>query len=117
MTTKRKLSDTYVGRLAPPAKGRELHYDSQVPGLPVSITEKGSRTFVLFRRFGGASPTRAMLRHDDGRPPASVAEARAIARAWLDQIAAGIDPRREAERRRQEEKKRNAATFGALAER
>jgi integrase len=84
---------------APPGK-RKLYWDAVVPGLAVRITDTGVKAFVLVKRFpGNPNPTARSI----GKVGAVTLEAaRAQAREWLAQVAAGRDPAREAEARRRD---------------
>src|SRR6476619_5588691 len=89
---KRQLTDRYVQNLRPAAPGqRDLHGDALVPGLAVSVTDKGAKTYVLYTRYpGSGSPARRAL----GEVGAlTLAEARDKARGWLALIQRGIDLR------------------------
>ena len=123
MTTKRDLTDRFLRSLKPAAPGkRYIEYDGQVPHFGVRVTDrcadecKGS--FVLVTRFPGSkNPT---AREIGNYPGMSLATARTVARAWLEDLRQGVDPKaKQAEARRQEEKKRAdtfSATFESFAE-
>jgi integrase len=101
MLAKRPLTDRGIAALksAPPGK-RKLYWDAVVPGLAVRITDTGVKAFVLVKRFpGNPNPTARSI----GKVGAVTLEAaRAQAREWLAQVAAGRDPAREAEARRRD---------------
>jgi hypothetical protein len=64
--------------------------DAEVSGLGVKVTETGSRSYVLIKRFPGfkhPAPRRLGL-----CDVLSLEEAREKARGWLKLIARGIDP-------------------------
>jgi integrase len=70
--------------------GRHFVMDAEVSGFGVKVTETGSRSYVLIKRYPGS-------KHPSPRQLASCAaltleEAREKARAWLKLIARGIDP-------------------------
>lgn len=112
---KRVLTDPFIRSLKPAPKGaRYAVADAIVPGLKVRVTDRGTKTFILWKRFGGAANPAARSLGKVGA--LTLAQAREKARAWLELLARGIDPR-EIERQRQEaENDRRAFTFGAVME-
>jgi len=97
---------------------RVLHWDAQVPGLAIRVTDKSNAecrgSFVLVTRFPG-SKNPAPRRIGD-YPAMTLTSARKIAREWREDLARGIDPKvKEAERLRMEARRR-ADTFGACFE-
>jgi integrase len=63
-----------------------------VPGLRVSVTPRGAKSFILWRRVDPRAKSASALTL--GRVgELMLADARTKARAWLAQIAAGQDPR------------------------
>jgi integrase len=123
MATKRDFTDRFLKALKPAEPGkRYIVFDAQVPGFGIRVTDrcrdgdKGS--FVLVGRFPGSNnPT---PRRIGDCPALSLAKARQIAREWREDLRQGIDPKeKEAERRRQEQRRRADtfdAVFGAYAE-
>ena len=88
--------------------------DAIVPGFGVRVNDKGRKSFTLTARFGGSpNPTRRTIAEVGAM---ELAVAREIARAWLVQIDAGIDPRVEMERKREEQSNRGE-TFRQVAAR
>ena len=85
--TKRALED-----LSTPSKGkRAYYYDTKVRGLGVSLTDKGSITFIVYRKVNG-KPERITL----GRyPDLSIENARGKASNVNSEIAQGINPNKE----------------------
>ena len=52
--TPRTLTEPFIKALKPaPAGQRYAIADALVPGLKVRVTDKGSKSFILWRRFGG----------------------------------------------------------------
>jgi integrase len=88
--------------------------DSDVPGFGVRVSESGARTFVLIARYPGSNnPTRRAI----GEYPAmSLEAARDRARVWRDMLRRGIDPKIAEEDARRAELRKQATTFGAVAE-
>jgi integrase len=70
--------------------GRRFVMDAEVSGLGVKVTETGSRSYVLIKRFPGFKhPAPRQLGSCD---VLSLEEAREKARDWLKLIARGVDP-------------------------
>ena len=89
---KKVLTDKAIAALKSPAEGRTFVRDVVVPGLMVSVTAKGTKTFLLGARFPGSKD---YVRSELGQVGAiGLAEARAQAREWLAAIKSGSDPRR-----------------------
>ena len=64
--------------------------DAIVPGFGVRVTDKGSKSFILTARFPGSqNPTRRTI----GKVGSlELADARKVARDWLDMLLRGNDP-------------------------
>ena len=74
----------------PDATGRRFVMDAEVAGLGIKVTQAGSRSYVLIKRFPGFKhPAPRQLGSCDAM---SLEEAREKAREWLKLIARGIDP-------------------------
>jgi integrase len=70
--------------------GFRLVMDADVSGFGVKVTETGSRSYVLIKRYPGSkNPAPRQLGSCDAL---SLEEAREKARGWLKLIANGIDP-------------------------
>src|ERR1044071_6495771 len=109
------LTDRKLRALKPAPPGqRVIHWDAACPNFGVRVTDTGHRTFIVMRRLRGeAHPVRQVV----GTYPAmSLADARRAVPAILAMIERGEHPREMAEARRQEEGRRRADTFGAVAE-
>jgi integrase len=101
---RKNLTKQYIERISSPDAGRLNIRDDRAPGLVLTITANGVKSFYLYRRIGGR-PTRLFL----GRfPEMSVENARKAATKTQGEIADGKNP---AEQRRT---LRGIATFGAL---
>ena len=87
------LTDRFIkSRPAAPAGERVDYADGIMPGLVLRVTDRGHKSFVLRARYPlqPKNPTRRVL----GDYPAMTLErAREKARAWVELIAKGIDPR------------------------
>jgi hypothetical protein len=105
----RVLTDAFVRSLRPAPDGQRYAVsDALVPGLKIRVTDKGGKTFILWRRLrrGARSATALAL----GRVgELSLQQARVKAREWIAEIAAGRDPR-DAERATRD------ATFAVVME-
>src|SRR5262249_56830825 len=49
----RKLTDLFVERVKPPARGRVEYFDAAFPGLALRITDRGGKSWCTFYRFNG----------------------------------------------------------------
>jgi integrase len=109
------LTERHIRALKPAKPGtRPIVWDALVRSFGIRSTDKGSHSYGIWSRFGGAKhPTwRAIA----GVRSISLADARQKARTWLELNGRGIDPRHEEERRRRAEITKQANTFGGVAE-
>jgi integrase len=112
---KRTLNDRMLKALKPAPAGKLYDVmDVVAPGLGVRVSDSGRRTFILVKRFPGRrNPTRRAI----GEYGALTLEkAREQARAWLELIKAGKDPKDEEERQQQAEQRKRENSFAAVAE-
>ena len=72
----------------PPAGKRIYFRDSKTPGLQLMVTDKGTKTFYLYKKIQGR-PTRIKLGH---YPDITPNKARSKAYKTLGKLADGIDP-------------------------
>src|SRR5258708_2065920 len=106
----RKLTDLFVERVKPPARGRIAHFDASFPGLALRVTAKGHKSWVLFYRLRGLQRGLTL-----GTYPAIMpAQARREAQGALDRAREGVDPADE-KRARRDMRAPEADTFGAVA--
>jgi integrase len=116
MPAKRDFTDRFLKSVKPaPAGKRIIHWDAQVPGFGLRVSDKSRPddvgAFVLVTRLPGSSNPTA--RRIGAYPALSLAQARQVAREWRDDISKGVDPKvKEAEKLR-EEARRRADTFAA----
>ena len=83
------FTKTALTKFSLPSAGRTYIYDSKTPGLVLQVTEKGVRSFYVYRRINGRPQ-----RHHLGRFPAmTVEQAQTRANIIKGQIAEGNDPR------------------------
>jgi integrase len=113
--TKRNLTDRTMKALKATASGKlEDTWDTIVAGFGVRVSDSGRRTFVLMARYPGSrNPVRRRL---GIYGEITLADARAKAVRWKEQIAAGIDPAEAEEAIRRAALRRRANTFGAAVE-
>lgn len=110
------LTDRFIRSRKPAAAGRRVDYpDGIVPGLALRVTDRGHKSFVLIARYPAnpRNPTRRAL-GDYGA--LTLDAARAKARAWLELISRGLDPRVEAEREAAAGRRPQLVTFARVAE-
>ena len=98
-TNKLNFTKKILETLSLPLKGkRTFYYDTKVRGLGISLTDKGSITFIVYRKVNG-KPERITL----GRyPDLSIENARAKAFEINSQIAQGKNPNQEKNKLRAE---------------
>ena len=98
----------------PGATGRRFVMDAEVTGLGVKVTETGSRSYVLIKRFPGFKhPAPRQLGSCD---VLSLEEAREKARVWLKLIARGVDPARHERELQEAAARKRENSFAAVAE-
>lgn len=99
---------------AAPAGQRYAVADLQCPGLKVRVTSTGAKSYVLWRRFGGAPNPAARSLGKVG--VITLAKAREKARGWLELVAEGEDPAVVERARREAEQDKRDNTFSAVFE-
>ena len=123
MAAKRDFTDRFLKAIKPAEPGKRIIlHDAQIPGFGIRVTERSAEenkgSFVLVTRFPGS--TNPVPRRIGDYPAMSLAKAREIAREWREDLRQGVDPKaKEAERRREEERRRGdtfAAVFLAFAD-
>lgn len=104
----RILTEPYIRNLKAARPGQRFAVaDAQVPGLKVRVTDKGAKSFILWRRYPGAKNS-AAARSLGKVGELTLADARKKAQAWLALLAQGKDP--------SVEDAASATTFGAAVE-
>src|SRR5258708_4241826 len=90
MSSKFNFTIAALDRLDSPSAGkRAYHYDTKTPGLGISVTETGTKSFIVYRWIKGRGPERITL----GRYPGmTVEQARRAAAKINGAIAAGQNP-------------------------
>jgi integrase len=109
---KRTLTDRFVKTAPPPGGGlRQVDYwDAVTPGFGLRVTSEGVKTWSIIYRIDGKQVRQSLGRYDG----VGLADARKKAAAIREQLAAGKDPRIEADRHRREEVQARADTVGAV---
>lgn len=89
MNNKINFAKKALEDLSIPSKGKRIYYyDNKIRGLALSITDKGSKTFIVYRKING-KPERFTL----GRfPELSIENARNMAENINSQLAQGKNP-------------------------
>ncbi|MGC9954033.1 MAG: integrase arm-type DNA-binding domain-containing protein [Rhizomicrobium sp.] len=115
MTTRKVLTDRGIQALKPAASGRRyVVYDTIVPPFGVRVSDKGHKTFIVYRRVAGQHrPARLTL---GNYPSLSLDKARERAKAAVDDFQSGVHPREREKERQRAERKRNDDNFEAIAE-
>jgi integrase len=106
----RKLTDLFVERVKPPARGRDAHFDASFPGLALRVTANGHKSWVLFYRLRGVQRGLTLGTY----PAIPPAQARREAQVALNCVHQGIDPADE-KRARRDLRAPQLDTFGAVA--
>lgn len=90
---------TTIEQLPPAAKGcRDTYYDTKMPHLCLRVTDSGTKSFVVIRRFEERTLKRTL-----GRFPAmTVEQARKVAEKVNASLSQGVDPLEERRRKRSE---------------
>ena len=115
MSDKRALTDRFIKSCkAAPSGKRSLYPDSIVPGMGLRVTDRGHKSFVLVARYP-LQPKHPTPRAMGNYGSLTLDQARENARAWLEMIGKGIDPKVEEERQKAAAQRRQANTFSAVA--
>src|SRR3974390_739717 len=109
------LTDRKLKSLKAAPAGKRLEYgDRDSRGLIIRVTDTGHKSFAFLARFPGSdNPTRRAI---GDYPETTLQDARARAKKWREWIEKGTDPKIAEERERQEELRKQATTFAAVAE-
>ena len=109
------LTEVFIRNLQPAPKGQRLAIaDAIVPGLKLRVTDKGAKTFVLWRRYPGGGRTSPSARALGRVGELTLAQARDKARKWLELIKQGKDPSETDRAAREAEAARRALKFSAV---
>jgi integrase len=109
------LTAKFIASLKPAAPGQRAHYwDALVPGFGLRVTDRGAKSFVVYRRWPGS---RAPSRRTIGDiKSVTLAEARDKAREWITLAERGIDPAEQQRQSKIAEQRRRQSTFKAVVE-
>ncbi len=98
---KMRLTAIGVERINPPSSGRVEYFDTAFPGFALRVTDKGSKSWVLFYRLGGRQRRLTLGTY----PALGLADAHKAAKEALREVVKGNDPalmRAEAKHRRRD---------------
>ena len=109
------LTSKFIGSLKPAPAGRRAYYwDALVPSLGVAVTARGTKSFIVYRRWPGRrAPARRTLGNANKLP---LNAARQRARDWLALVERGIDPKEQARQVELAAQRARQTTFAAVAE-
>lgn len=111
--SRKVITDAMVQRLKPAPKGKRNEYwDAVIHGFGLRVTDAGGKSFFLRVRAGTEQ-----LRMSWPYPATSLEAARAAAKAALEDIAKGVDPKAKKTSEKQANTERAANTFKVIAER
>lgn len=88
--TTANLTKSFIERVPPAKAGARVEYwDDKVSGLLLRVTDKGTKSFSVYRRERGGKPIRVTLgRYPDYSPEAARREAKRV----LAELAEGVNP-------------------------
>ena len=111
----RILTEPFIRALKPARPGaRYAVADALCPGLKVRVTDRGSKSYILWRRFGGAPNPAARSLGRVGE--ITLAQAREKARGWLELVVKGEDPAALQRASREAEQDKKDTTLSAVFE-
>lgn len=115
MASRKMLTDRGVQALKPAAPGgRYVVYDTLVPPLGVRVSDKGRKTFIVYRRRAGEPrPVRIAL---GTYPLLTLEKARERAKLALEDLVSGRHPKVRERQRMQEEARRRQDTVAAVVD-
>jgi hypothetical protein len=114
---KLRLSDTLLDKQPPAPAGKRITIWDTTPGFGCRITDKRAISFFVMRRRSGerkGKPIRIVL--GPYGPRLSVQVARAKAKAVLEDLASGLDPRERDRLEREAQERETANTLRAVAD-
>jgi integrase len=107
------LTTKFIAGLKPAAK-RVYFWDALIPSFGVVITPRGSKSFIVYRRWPGS---RAPARRTIGNAnKLALSAARDRAREWIALAERGVDPKAQAREAALMAQRARTATFAAVAE-
>jgi integrase len=124
--SKKVLTTRSLEALKPAPKGRrDMHWDVLVPSFAIRVTDTGAATPVVKRRIGKTGnpvcrevgdPWTVPLPRKSQILPFSLEALRENARRTVSEMRAGVDPKEKKRAAVDDEKRREASVFGAVAE-
>jgi integrase len=114
MSEKIVLTDRALKAIKPAPIGKRIvTWDAVQPHLGIRVTETGAKSFIVAKRLTGVrAPVVQVL---GSYPAVALADARKRARTVLEQISEGIDPRKQEDAKKEENRRRDKGTFAAVA--
>lgn len=107
------ITDAMAQKVKPAPKGKRNEYwDAIVPGFGLRVTDAGGKSFFLRTRAGAEQ-----LRMSWPYPATTLEAARAAAKAALDDLAQGIDPKAKKVAEAEAKAEKAANTFKTVGER
>lgn len=94
-----RLNKEHIDALEPPERGYVIHWDDDLRGFGLRVTQSGVKSFVLQRRINGRERRITIGRYGESLP---ADKARKVARKLDGQIIDGLDPVAEKQRQRAE---------------
>ena len=111
-TEKKTLTDAYVKRIKTPQTGRKEYFDALVPGFGVRVTDKGSKSYIVFYRVNGKQ-SRVTL---GSIHELSLKEARETARDYRVAAKGGIDLKDGERHAKAEAARKRLGTFESVSQ-
>ena len=112
---KKKLTPRFIESVKPAPAGTRLEIrDTEVRSFALRVTDRGARSFILDLRWPGSRTPAKRTIGDAG--VMTLADARTIARGWLELVEKGIDPAAVKRQHEAEEARERAITFASVAE-
>ena len=114
-TEKKKLTSAFVASVRPAPAGKRLEVrDTEVAHFALRVTDRGAKSYIMSKRWPGTKMTLKRTIGDAGIM--SLADARKVARSWLELAEKGVDPQVQARKEAEAEARDRGTTFAALAE-
>ena len=114
-TIKKKLTPRFVDERQAGRCRHAIEYrDTEVRSFALRVTDRGERSFILDLRWPGSRTPAKRTIGDAG--VMTLADARTIARGWLELVEKGDRPRRGEAAAEAEEARERAITFASVAE-
>jgi hypothetical protein len=108
------LTDLLIRNLKPAPTGqRYVVHDALLPEFGVLVTDKGSKSFTVYKRWPGEKAPKRLKIGDANKM--KLTDARKLARRRLEMAAEGVNYRKEERKAAEERAKLAAHTFSAVA--